>query len=315
MLYSTIGTFLSCAGTLPCMVLSPLSRFLREQLFPVSRLFCGLLPCHPFLCALFGIDRMIVTSSITFTPPQKKRSKLPSAPTDRKTRSPYLPAHLILFKWVALQPRPLAAVARIPPPAPPTVQLTMIEPDWPTRPTKEEWSAFSHFGLPTLNFPENPQPVVDAPPAHLGYWAMAAANDPPVYSALREFTQGVDSMTDALGKLELYPSAIPSPTFGQWHPSPTIPHSLPPDNELLPISAVHFPFISAPMSSADSGPALGGFWDCFIRRDRGGSVCTWSDSPDDVCGYRSRFTLVKRHVKRVHFGERYDASVTNRKSL
>jgi len=45
----------------------------------------------------------------------------------------------------------------------------------------------------------------------------------------------------------------------------------------------------------------------FVEGDHNGHTCTWSDSSGSVCGYKSRYRLVKRHIQRVHFGLRYGA--------
>ena len=172
-----------------------------------------------------------------------------------------------------------------------------IGPDWPAQSRGTPFSTLfvahsnhTYFDLPALSFPENLRPIT--PPVHLGYRTMPAPNDPPVYSALPEFTHAVDSATNTLRKLELCPSAIP-PTSDQWHSSPISPHFLPPDNESLSIPAIHLPAPPTPMLSADHGPIHGGFWDCFIKRDNGRCVCTWSEGFGEICGYMSHFGLVK----------------------
>ena len=169
---------------------------------------------------------------------------------------------------------------------------------------------YPHLALPAPVPPQNSQQMYGSPPEYPAFQSVANQNHPTIYSPWSHLSRAVDSVTTGLGRLALHtPAAIP-PTFSQQHPSPITPLAPSTGNEPLSAPAAHPTALPASMQSRSSRRARTDSLADFIGRENGRSVCMWTNSAGEVCGYGSRYGLVKRHVRRVHLRVRYCCSLT-----
>ena len=139
---------------------------------------------------------------------------------------------------------------------------------------------YTHLGLSVT---PNPLP----PPAYLECQAVTFPNDPAPTSVGLGTVERVANPTD-FEDLELHPDMLVQPMSS------------------LQISTASPPVFPTSTSLANPKPVHDDrLPEDFIRRDGNRYACRWRDSYGRVCGYKSRFGLVKRHVRRVHFRFRY----------
>ena len=182
----------------------------------------------------------------------------------------------------------------------PTMSAELIEADQPacswdgwTSPQREnhyENSLLSAFlavdpGYTPLGLSVTPNPL--PPPAYLECQAVTFPNDPAPTSVGLGTVERVANPTD-FEDLELHPDMLVQPMSS------------------LQISTASPPVFPTSTSLANPKPVHDDrLPEDFIRRDGNRYACRWRDSYGRVCGYKSRFGLVKRHVRRVHFRFRY----------